>query len=391
MVYNSNKHKLEILISLYLICLPVFGMFFFGERYNLSLYIDLLLMMIGLFSISKINRKALLLFLVPSIYLIFSFQYSVIFGGDNILDFILAYKFVIYLLIGCVFLGKGYISPFFARRLFYVLLFLFIIKYTYSYYVGMDHRPVLYAENNFELMFLLLLSLLVYYHYRFSPGVFLLLLYVFVLSGSKSGILSFILAYFIVLCSDLKIKDFASLFVFTVIGLLAIGYVFTSRGALSIESIDRYKFLMVFMSEYKQYNALEYIFGAKRLTPLSDTSCYVLSYYERLFSFKGDGSCYPVILHSFHLRVLLEHGVMIYAFLIYSVYKLLRYSGYPVFMVVSFLAVMAVNGMSVSSFNSSFFVLSLFFYLSLTRCHFKNMPFLVLFGRYNESYLKQVV
>ncbi len=55
-------------------------------------------------------------------------------------------------------------------------------------------------------------------------------------------------------------------------------------------------------------------------TPLLPASCADLSYYQTLFSYAGDGRCYSVILHSFIMRVIYDHGIIGFAFLIFCLF-----------------------------------------------------------------------
>jgi len=159
----------------------------------------------------------------------------------------------------------------------------------------------------------------------------------------------------------LKKKSISNFVVSSGIGFILFGVViavFIDRlDGRAVESIDRFKFLNNFVIETKGWRLIDYIIGAPRLSPLSENVCDNLRYYSSLFSLSGDGSCYAVIFHSYILRAIFDHGVLGLLMLFYVVFYKLKISGYTQKDSLVFIAVLLLNGLSVSSFNSVYFVL----------------------------------
>jgi hypothetical protein len=137
-------------------------------------------------------------------------------------------------------------------------------------------------------------------------------------------------------------------------------YVFLSRSS-SIEEIDRYKFMQIFFYETKDWSIFQYMIGAPRITPLSDYAQKALSPWENLFSYSGNGDCYSVILHSYLLRVIFDHGIIGLICIIFFTYKILMMSNVNKKIIWVTIAIFMLNGLSVSSFNSVFFPISMIF------------------------------
>lgn len=134
-----------------------------------------------------------------------------------------------------------------------------------------------------------------------------------------------------------------------------------------MESIDRYKFMMVFWSEVGGWPWWKYTFGSFPITPLSAESCRTLSYYSRLFSFSEDGSCYSVVLHSYFFRVIFDHGVVGMIFLFGFIAKALHGTGYSAFRIMIFIGVLSASALSVSAMNSVFVSLAIAMAIGLQR------------------------
>ncbi|MBQ0741116.1 hypothetical protein J9332_43290, partial [Aquimarina celericrescens] len=63
----------------------------------------------------------------------------------------------------------------------------------------------------------------------------------------------------------------------------------TGGAPFEIESIDRFKFMLVFIDETKEWSFLKFLIGSDRISALSEGACIELGYYESLFSFKNNG------------------------------------------------------------------------------------------------------
>jgi hypothetical protein len=277
-----------------------------------------------------------------ALYLICSWLYAVVYRQANVLDFLMIYKSFVYLFLLTFLTDKRLMT---ARSV-------------------VNFYTIVYEENNFELMLLYALFLV---RYSITSERYLLIMAVLavitLLSLSRSSLLMYS-----VLVLYVFIKSFPKTWVFmvpvaSVILGLAIYYIFSQRSG-SLEEIDRYKFMLVFWSEVKGWNAWQWLAGNERITPLSYYSCADMSYFKRLFSYSGDGTCYSVVLHSFLLRVILDHGLLGLVFIIYATWLMLRKSGMQKDAILVFIAIVVINGLSVSSFNNLFFAISMVFLMT---------------------------
>lgn len=319
----------------------------------------------GLFilSLNKINKRVKSLSILLLGYLIYST--IIAFNGIaiNMYDYLLAYLAFFYMFMLLFFVRKEYFSKKIIERLFLILIAAFFLKYLISIIFGFSTRPGLFTENNFELMFLSLLYI-AYYHIqgRINFCFMSILIGIFILSGSKSGIVTLIFTLFILHFKKkyLKIKFLHYYLFLTIFVLFAVVRVF---GRLEndggIENIDRVKFLLVFLENIEDWNWMNYFVGSPLLTPLNDSSCSALSYYDRLFSFKNDGSCYSVVLHSFILRLIFDHGILGLLFILYFLNRILLVTGYNLNERLAIIGVFILNGFSVSSVNSIYGIIGL--------------------------------
>lgn len=323
--------------------------------------------------VARLPRKNMIwLFLLAGLYVVVSFALMRVSRPANVLDFIQAYKAFIYIVPLCMFVRSGVFSAAASARLLKLLIVLFLIKYGYSlaldFNARMGSRPGIYVENNYELIFLIL----VFYVLRNALGprrmLWLALLSVLVaISGSRSSVLALVVMFFGIYMTRLSLKTFFYALGFIVL-LAGAALVFVERSAGGgVEDIDRYRFLMVFLSETSSWSIWNYAFGTMPLTPLSTHACNALSYYETLFSFSGDGSCYSVILHSYLLRALFDHGVLGLLFLLFFIARSLRVSGYSKVDVLVVLGVILSSAVSVSAMNSIFVSLGLMLALGMRR------------------------
>lgn len=296
-------------------------------------------------------------------YVIISAIWSIGFRDIHALDFLLAYKAFLYVCILSLFIGKRLCSRDSLIAFYWVLLGAFAIKYGYSILLGLDAkmrlRPGLFVENNFELVFIILLYYRLRHCFKNSFIAFIPLFAIVFLSGSRSAILAVGAVYVFTFIREWNVRTTAAMA--ATFAIAAVGYeLFLSRTQDGFENIDRFRFLMVFLHEMQNYGALGYIFGAPRITPLSAGSCDLLSFYSGLFSFSGDSTlCYSVILHSYILRVVFDHGLIGFVFLNAFVLLGIRKAGGSLRDVLCVALVLIISGLSVSSFNSIFSALAL--------------------------------
>lgn len=312
------------------------------------------------FCIKKINKEMFIYVVITLAYLSYSLVSAFGFMNSHPLDFLQAYKAFLYVPFLAFAAGKKIFVESFVKTTFRILLVGFFIKYLISFLGGYDDRPILYYENNYELIFLLIIF---YLACTMSCGVKLYemaaMFVIFFLSGSRSAMLAFVLVYIFISVKENN-KYIVVNFVAVLLLFFGVAYVFVDRlGEATIESIDRYKFLMMFLHDTQGWGIWDYFVGAPPLTPMSDFVCESLSYYKLLFSYKQDGSCYSVILHSFILRMLFDHGILGLVFLFTFVYRGLRVAGFALIDRLCFLSIIAVTSLSVSALNNAFVTLGL--------------------------------
>lgn len=295
-------------------------------------------------------------------YLASGWLLAVAMRGVNALDFGQAYKFVWYLTLLAPFAwANGSMRPVDFGRLLNLALFTFLAVYLVKRMLGIE-RPILMTENNFEIIFLALL----YYSahvagYRVSMPQTIALLAVVVLSGSRSAAIAVALA--VVMTFDFRTRNSAKLLgglIAGAIGITLAFLVFESRSAGGVESIDRFRFFLLFLESIKSWTFWDYVLGADRLSPLPPYVCSQLSYYQSLFSYDGTGRCYSVIFHGFNLRVFFDHGILI--MLLIGIYLLTIMHAATLTQRICVIGILLVTGLSVSALNNVYtaFGLALF-------------------------------
>lgn len=225
---------------------------------------------------------------------------------------------------------------------------------------GFMVRPILFTENNYEISFFSgIFILLFFYHRKSSEPLeyrwYFVLLLVIALSGSRSGAIAGLLITFYVFKDPTK-KNSGKLLKIGMLGIAATAtfLIFIRRGS-SFTETDRFSFFQVFISETQSQNLLKWIFGNFIITPLSDTGCTTLNYYQILVSDRVYGTCYSVILHSFILRIIWDFGILGLLFSFIGIYlSLARLFPKPLPHILTFLAL--ANAASVSGPNNVYVV-----------------------------------
>lgn len=280
----------------------------------------------------------------------------------NIKDYLTVFLAFVYLFLLAFFIGKKKINIVYFNRFLFGILLIFGAKYLLLKLIYHDPRPILFIENNFELLFIGIL-MIGYMNFNEKINFWYLILFAIIsfLSGSRSGMGIFV---FIVISAFFK-KEYLKLkYLWIYLLLFAgifIGYLkFLERiPEGGIMQIDRLRFLTYFLFEIKDWGLKEYLFGMPIITPLSDYTCEGLKYYKELYSYSGNAICYSVILHSFVLRVIFDHGLLGLFFIFGILAFMLRKSGFKLRYVVSVIGVLLLNSLSISSINSIFAVFAL--------------------------------
>lgn len=309
-----------------------------------------------------------MILLLASGYVVLKLLLLELYGSASLPDFMLAYKSYIYLVALAFAVAK---ARFDGRRLAHVTTLLvaaFLLKYGYSLVLGLDQRPGIYIENNFELIMLIGLVQLAWpYLGRRRTAVFVGLAATVLASGSRSAALGLLCVYVVV-----YLRTSVRTWPLHLAGVTVVGYavltVFSSRAAADGPGeLDRLVFLQTFLFEVRNWPVWEFLTGSFPLTPMSPGSCGSLSFYTPLFSKTDPGVCYSVILHSFFLRGVFDHGVLAIVLLYALVWRGLRRSGVGVRDSVGLLALFTVSGFSVSAFNNVFVAIVLAVAMGLDR------------------------
>lgn len=358
-----------------LFMIAIVGALIFHKTTRFNYIFDIFL--IGVFVLTprilKINYKLSVFLLINLFYVFVSFIWAIAIYKANILDFILVFKAYIYLLPLSIMVNKKFLTPLKTVKYIKFFIVIFFLKYTISTIVNPNLRPTLFVENNFELMFL---ALIFYLFYIIEQKVSLrwqgMFLIIFLLSFSISGLLT---AFFVLVAINKQLlkKKLHWFLVFAPVIVLIIAQVIKFRlgGGLDFTQNVRYLYLTVFLEETQQWGVFDFLFGSPPITPLSEGGCESLSYWQMLFSFSGNGTCYSVILHSFFFRAIFDHGIIGLLFLVFYTFKIIKQSGYTNHQSFVVLGIAFINALSVSSFNSIFFIIGLLFYVATRPPHEK--------------------
>ncbi|PPG43395.1 hypothetical protein C5C17_02260 [Pseudoclavibacter sp. RFBA6] len=273
-------------------------------------------------------------------------------------DFTQAYRWVLYLIVLALAVGKTWGSAKLLIGATWTLLILAIIKGALTQ-LTLGLRPGLLLENNFEIPLFAGLVAIIYSHLGRSRLPIVLTLGVStVIAGSRSGVLAFVvLAMYAVTQTDRGniFVRYLALISLPVAGFIAYD-LFQDRAA-SENRLDRLNFLDVFFSETRDWGIGEWLVGTTPITPLSPGGCEALSGYENLFSSTGDGSCYSVIMHAFFMRVVFDAGIVGLLISFGFMWYLMRRSAVPRLLAAALLLIAAMNSLSVSGPNNPYVIL----------------------------------
>lgn len=343
------------------------------EVHNTSL-MDVVGILVGAISIAKIRRSyAILPALAASFLLIktwgfftfFDFSTSPFSQGEFI-NFVLANKVFFYLFLFTLAASRRVYHSIDLTLLTYFFAVAVFIKYTLELGLGLANRPTLLIENNYELVGLLIL-LVVEVYKRQAMGkknpwlLIAIIIFATIISGSRSANLATVFALMPLLIRGVSIRSFLGLVVISLTTIFVAGVIASRTEDLS--SIDRFRMLMLFISEIENQNIVSLLFGHIGLTPLQSYTCSELSFYKNLFSSSGDGRCYALIFHSMVMRVGFDHGLVGIFLIIILINESLKAASYPARIRVSLISAVFLSGVSVSSIGSS--AISLPFLLAL--------------------------
>ncbi|WP_157789938.1 hypothetical protein [Marinomonas sp. BSi20584] len=313
-----------------------------------------------------LNKKYLVFFFLSAMYIFYGLSsFLIVENHGRLSDFLLIYKPFVYVCMLSIFYGKNIFTKKYSNRLYTFVIFSFSFKYLMSIFIFDISRPGVFTENNFELMLVGFLFLATYDVDReFESRNYLLLVLVSCLSFSRSAIL-FTLVIFLFLnfkgCLRNKLISYMCLVFLVSIVLI----VFLSRlGDSGIESVDRYIFLLSFIREMSNGSLYVWLFGNPPMTNVSFETASALEYYYLVFSDHEKLIAFSAVFNSFILRAIFDHGVIGLSFIVYFSYSIVIGSTFSRGIALSVCSIMLINGMSVSSFQSVYFLLGVFFLIS---------------------------
>lgn len=317
-------------------------------------FLSACLAMLGGYRGSKYFAQAVFAFT----YIVLCGAFAIFFNNVNALDYFQASKCFFYVFLLMPFAEKNYFNGRDIKRLNSFFLVLFASVYTIKRFLLAEPRPIVLAENNFELI---LVSLVFYGAYLVDAKVrihqLVLFGYIVALSSSRSSAVVAI----VVLLSCVEFKKIRRRDLLVLVGIVVSAivafFIFESRSTKGLEGIDRYKFFQEFLYATRKWGVFDFLVGAPRMTALPREVCAHLSYYAQLFSYAGDGRCYSVVFHSFDMRAVFDHGLLGLGYLIYCVRLILVGIGDRGRRCV--IAVLVLTGMSVSSLNNVYVAISL--------------------------------
>lgn len=285
--------------------------------------------------------------IVPAIYM-----------GAPLADFMQAYRWVLYLIAVAFAVGRAWGSVKGLVRLTWILAAAAAANSVLSVArFGFDARPSLLLENNFELALFCGLTIAVYEWCGDRRAWLVGLLGVTtLLSGSRSGAISFLVLVVFAVVRARVISIFYRYMLVLFVGLITLVpiYIFSSRLEQMDGRVDRLDFFNIFLAEVSSWSAWNWLFGTVPITPLSAQGCAAMSYWQNLFSSAGDGSCYVVILHSFIMRVIFDAGIFGLLLSVLVPLCLMRRAGVDWIVTLALISISVANGASVSGINNPY-------------------------------------
>lgn len=344
-----------------------------GVHYNFLpaslIFEGLMLLFFSMSLVGRVNKKYLFFFFLSMLYIFYGFSnYLVVDNPGKLTDFLLIYKPFIYICMLSIFYGKVLFERSFLNQLYILISFAFFVKYVVSIFIFNIDRPGVFTENNFELMLLGLLFLSTYDDdKKFDSVNYLLLVLIAGLSFSRSAIL-FVLVIFFFLDFKGFLKNKLIKNVSLVFLVFVASVVFLSRvGESGIESVDRYIFLNHFLREMSNDGLWVWLFGKPPMTNVTFATASSLEYYYLVFSDHQNLVAFSAIFNSFILRIVFDHGVVGLGVIIYFCYTVVRTTTFSNRIALSVCSIVLINGLSVSSFQSVYFLLGMFMLISRER------------------------
>jgi len=328
-----------------------------------DILLEILIILLSQLYFKRTSIKNVVIIMFMAFYLALTFIIFMHSNNFHIADYLIAYKFIFYLIFMLQVSSSDIISERNLRNIFYIFLVSMFLRYVVVYTFELYKRPLLFTENNFELMIILLLWVQVSLHKKYVCNIVtILVLLTVLLSGSRSAMLSYIVIFISkrVIFNDVSVSRKIVISFFAIILLLsAISIFLLIRPLGDLSAIDRLMFVQVFLAESKGWSVTSWLFGTWPITPLSKFGCDQMLFYDRLFSRFDPELCYSPVFHSMLLRIIYDHGIIGLFFAYGLVYYALYRSGVKKQSAYMIIVTLLINGLSVSSINSPYVVLPL--------------------------------
>ena len=243
-----------------------------------------------------------------------------------------------------------------AIQIMKITCVLMFTKYFISLVLGLNDRPYLFYENNFELVIpLAILFCLKQKSLFFS----IILISIIFMSGSKSGIGTLILLpiIFFIYRQNLILKFL--IFIFLIIfSYFSVIYFFEN-----LLLIDRFFYLLQLFKFYDT-SLINILFGNFQIAPLQNGVCHALSYMSDRVIFDGEKYiCFSRVINFSTIRLLVDFGLvfgsLIFFLWFYALTKLFSFHNAFALFFIGLL-----NGLSVSGFGNIYFIVIIILLLS---------------------------
>ena len=196
-----------------------------------------------------------------------------------------------------------------------------------------------------------------------SNRYFFVLGIIVLMSFSSSGFLGYSMVLFILYFISRNVFKNILLITLFIIILLPLLYFFVNyRYSLSLDSVDRYKFLLATLSTLEERDIYSTFFTLSA-NPLPSHISTAFNYMDSKLSFNEDGSFYSVVLHSMIMRMVIDFGLIPLLFFLLCPVVLLRLRGFSHKCQISCLCIIFSNSVSVSGLGNPFVALGMLIFV----------------------------
>ncbi len=273
-----------------------------------------------------------------------------------------AYKWLFFLSALIVIKKELQLSDAFVRKIYLTLLFSISASYIIQTVLnGLDSRPTLIIENNYECALLIGLFVVNISNANLSLSrknltVNAVLVLTILMSQSRSALITLVLVALVIFLKSENSKKRIFPGIILVIGCVSLViYTFNNRGT-SLGNLDRFRFLNLFLGEFEAKSNISKFFGNWVIQPLNPEVCIQLRFYSSLQDNEILGSCYSVVFHSYLIRAVHDFGLLGTILIFFSYGKFL-YSRLEKNAATCLFFIAVTNSLSVSGINNVYVVL----------------------------------